>query len=122
MSVRKKAKGYRPCIDFRYLDKTSLKNKYHFPKINHTLLRVEGSNKLSSLGSVSDYNQVIILPTDQHKATFKEPWGTYMFDQMPSELKSVEDTFQRAMAHVLSYFTMLYLDDIIIYLKLLKHT
>ena len=40
-----------------------------------------------------------------------------MFDQMPSGLRSAEATFQRAMAPDLSYFTMIYIDDIIVYFK-----
>ena len=94
-----------------------MKDKFPFTKMNNTLQRVGVSNNMSFLGSVSGYNQVITLPINQHKATFKAPWGTYMFDHMPSRLKSAKATFQRAMAPDLSYFTMIYIDDIIVCFK-----
>ena len=62
-----------------------------------------------------------ILPTNQLEATSKAPWGTYLYDQIPSESWSAEATFQRSMAPDLSYSAMIYIDDIIFYFKTHKH-
>ena len=45
----------------------------------------------------SGYNQVLVLPSDQHKTTFTTPWGTFMYVKIPFGLMNVGATFQRAM-------------------------
>ena len=93
VSLTKKAKGCRLCIDFRYLGKTSMKYKYPFPKINHPMPRVGVSYKISLHDSVSGYHQMIPLHINQHEDIFKVPWNNYMFDQMLPGLRNAEDTF-----------------------------
>lgn len=117
MSLRKKEKGHRLCMDFRYLDQPSLKNKYLFPKIDHTLQRVGVYNRMSLHDSFSGYHQMIPLQINQLKEFFMFPWSKYMFNQKLPGLKSAGDTFRRTMAHVCNFFTMVYLDDIIICFK-----
>jgi hypothetical protein len=45
----------------------------------------------------SSYNQINILPTDQHKTSFIFPWGSFAYQKPPFGLKNVGETFQRAM-------------------------
>ena len=40
-----------------------------------------------------DYNQIEILPSDQHKMEFIFPWGTFSYRKLPSSLKNVGMTF-----------------------------
>ena len=91
-----------------------MKYKYPYPKINHPIKWVETSNKMSLHDSVSGCHQMIPLPINQHKAIFKVPWRNYIFDQMLPGLRGVEDAFQRTMAPIFNFFTMIYIDDIII--------
>ena len=60
---------------------------------------------------------VISLQINQHKDIFKIPWNNYLFDQMLPRLWSAEDTFQRAMPLVFNFFSMIYIDDILICFK-----
>ena len=46
------------------------------------------------------YNQINILPEDQHKMTFICLWGTFAFKKLPFGLKNVGATFQWAMSYV----------------------
>ena len=49
VSVRKKTGEIRLCIDFRDLNKDSLKDNYPLPKMDHILQRVVGSRRISFL-------------------------------------------------------------------------
>ena len=63
----------RLCIDFRNLNKASLKDNYPLPKVDHILQRVVGSKRISLLDVFSGYDQVLVLPSDQHKTAFTTP-------------------------------------------------
>ena len=54
--VRKKIGEIRLCIDFRNLNKASLKDNYPLPKMDHILQRVVGSTRISLLDGFSGYN------------------------------------------------------------------
>jgi hypothetical protein len=47
----------------------------------------------------SGYNQISILPADQHKTTFICPWGTFAYRKLPFGLKNVGATFQHTMSY-----------------------
>ena len=64
----------------------------------------------------SGYNQIEILPTDQHKMTFIFPWGTFAYRELPFGLKNAGATFQRAMSyafHDIKHIVEPYLDDLL---------
>ena len=67
----------------------------------------------------SHYNQIAMHPDDREKTTFTTPWGTFMYDKIPSGLINVGATFQRAMD--ISFvgekekFVVIYLDDITVF-------
>ena len=122
VSVRKKTGEIRLCIDFRNLNRASLKDNYPLPKMDHILQRAVGSKIISLLEGFSGYNQVLVLPSDQHKTDFTTPWGTFMYVKMPFGLMNGGATFQRAMDIAFSedifYFIIIYLDDITIFSKI----
>ena len=63
----------------------------------------------------SEYNQIDILPSYQHKTTFIFPWGTFAYRKLPFGLKNVGATFQRSMSydfHDIKHFVEPYLDDL----------
>ena len=97
VSVRKKTGEIKLCIDFRNTNRASLKDNYPLPKMDHILQRVVGSKRISLLDGFSGYNQVLVLPSDQHKTSFTIPWGTFMYVKMPFGLMNAGATFQRAM-------------------------
>eukprot|EP00253_Pinus_taeda_P014994 PITA_14994 len=57
--VRNKTGEIHLCIDFRNLNKVSLKDNYPLPKMDHILQRVVGSSRISLLDGYSGYNQIL---------------------------------------------------------------
>ena len=94
--IRKKNGEIRISIDFKNLNKVSLKDNYPLPKMDHILQRVVGSQRLSMLDGFSGYNQVLVHPEDQEKTLFTTPCGTFMYEKMPFGLMNAGATFQRA--------------------------
>jgi hypothetical protein len=117
--VRKKSGEIRLCVDFRNLNRVSLKDNYPLPKMDHILQKVVGSQKISMLDGFSGYNQIMVHPDDQEKTTFTTPWGTFMYAKMPFGLMNAGENFQRAMdiafADEKDKFIVIYLDDITVY-------
>jgi len=91
--VRKKNGEIRLCIDFRNLNRVSLKDNYPLPKMDHILQRVVGSQRMSMLDGFSGYNQIAVHPDDQEKTVFTTPWGTFMYAKIPFGLINAGATF-----------------------------
>ena len=76
---------------------------------------------LSLLDSFSGYNQVLVSPVDQLTNTFRTPWGTYSYRNMPFGLINVGATFQREMdatfRGLINHFVIVYLDDVTVFSK-----
>ena len=81
--VRKKNGEIRICIDFRNLNKASLKDNYPLPKMDTILQNIVGSQIMSMLDGFSGYNHILVHPDDQEKTSFTTPWGTFMYAKMP---------------------------------------
>ena len=117
--TRNKNGEIRLCIDFRNLNRVSLKDNYPLPKMDHILQKVVGSHRISTLDGFSGYNQILVHLDDQKKIVFTTPWGTFMYAKMPFGLMNVGATFQHAMDITLSEekdkFVVIYLDDIIVF-------
>lgn len=71
--VRKKTGETCLCIDFRNLNKVSLKENYPIPKMDHILQRVVVSSMMSFLDGYSGYSQILVHPNDQEKTAFMTP-------------------------------------------------
>jgi hypothetical protein len=82
-------------MDFKILNRVSLKDNYHQPKIDQMFQKVVGFEKMSMLDSVSGYNQVRMNPKDILKTTFTTMWGTFAHVRMPFELVNIRATSQR---------------------------
>jgi hypothetical protein len=120
--VRKKSGDIRICIDFRNLNRASLKDNYLVPAMEQILQSVYGSVMLSLLDGFSGYNQVLVAKEDLLKTTLRTKWGTYAYDKMPFGIINVGATFQWAMdiafRGLINKFVVVYLDDIIVYSKI----
>jgi hypothetical protein len=80
-------------IDFRNLNKVSLKDNYPLPKMDHILQKVVGSSRISLLEGFSGYNQILVHPYYQEKTMFTTPWGTFMYVKIPFGLMNDGATF-----------------------------
>jgi hypothetical protein len=114
--VRNKSGEIRLCVDFRNMNRVSLKDNYPLPKMDHILQKVVGSQNMSTLDGFSKYNQIMVHPGDQEKTTFTTPWGTFMYAKMPFGLMNEGETFQMDMDITFvdekDKFIHIYLDDI----------
>jgi ribonuclease HI len=119
--VRKKSGEIRLCVDFRNLNKSSLKDNYPLPKMDHVLEKVVGANRMSMIDGFSGYNQIAVNEKDKEKTAFTTPWGTFMYEKMPFGLMNAGATFQRAMDIAFvgerDRFVVIYLDDLTVFSK-----
>jgi len=75
VTTRKKTREIRLCVDFKNLNKVSLKGNYPLPKMDHILQRAVGSSRISLLDGFSGYNQILVQPEDQAKTDLPLPGG-----------------------------------------------
>lgn len=117
--VRKKDGTIRFCIDYRRLNKVTVRDMYPLPRLDHTLDSLSGMVWFSTMDCVSGYWQILMHPDDVEKTAFATHRGLYQFKVMPFGLVNAPMTFQRAMDVILSglkyEICLCYLDDIIVF-------
>ena len=90
------------CIDYRELNKATLKYHFPLPFIDQVLDTLAGKKYFSFLDGFSGYNQIRVAPEDQENTTFTCPWGTYAYKVLPFCLCNAPATFQRAILGIFS--------------------
>jgi hypothetical protein len=121
LPVRKAIGQIRLCVDFRALNRVTI--KYHFPLPNMEMIlqQVVGSQMTSLLDDFSSYNQIKVKRKDKYKTTFITRWGTFSYERMPFGLSNASATFQRAMQiafdGLIGKIIQIYLDDLKVYSK-----
>ncbi|KAK3544947.1 hypothetical protein QTP86_029196, partial [Hemibagrus guttatus] len=117
--VAKKDGGLRPCIDYRALNKITVKFRYPLPLVPAALERLRGATVFSKLDLRSAYNLIRIREGDEWKTAFVTPTGHYEYLVMPYGLANAPSVFQDFMHEVLRdflhRFVLVYIDDILIY-------
>ena len=91
--VGKKNGEIRLCVDIRNLNRSSKKDNYPLPNMEHILQRFIGSSRMSMIDGFSAYNHISVLPEDREKTTFTTPWGTFMYARIPFGLMNAGPTF-----------------------------
>ena len=81
--VPKKDGSLRFCIDYRWLNKITVKNRYPLPLPEELFDQLGSARVFSKIDLWSRYWQMPVKPGDVHKTAFKTRWGLYEFLVMP---------------------------------------
>ena len=117
--VKKKDGTPRFCVDYRDLNRVTVKDSYPIPYQTDLMDSISNAKYFSSLDLASGYWQIKLDEDAKSKSAFVTRFGLYQFNVMPFGLTNAPATFQRLMDLVLAGLTwiecMVYLDDIIIF-------
>nr|GEV95157.1 reverse transcriptase [Tanacetum cinerariifolium] len=107
------------CIDYRDLNKVTVKNHYPLPRIDELFDQLQGSSIYSKIDLRSGYHQLRVREDDIPMTVFKTRYGHYELQAMPFGLTNAPAVFMDLTNLVcksyLDKFIIVFTDDILIY-------
>ena len=118
---RKPDRSFRLCVDYWGLNNITIKNRYVLPLIGESLDRLGRAKQFTQLDLTNAYHRMRIREGDEWKTAFRTRYGHFEYQVMPFGLSNAPATFQgyvnKILAEKLDIFVIVYLDDILIYIK-----
>lgn len=119
---KKDTTNLRLCVDYREVNKLTLKNRYLVPSIDLLLDRIRGARFFTRIDLRETFHLIRIRQGDEWKTAFRTPFGLYEFNVMPFGLCNAPATFQAYIDHAMQGLEnelVVYLDDILIHAETL---
>ena len=117
--MKTKDGSLRLCIDYKQLNRVTIRNQYPLPKIDELFDQLQGSRVYSKIDLMSGYHQLRVQENDVPKTTFRTRYGHYEFQVMPFGLTNASAAFLDLMNRVfqpyLDRFVLVFIDDILVY-------
>ena len=120
--VKKKDGTLRLCVDYRQLNKMTMKNRYSLPRIDDLFDQLKGASVFSKIDLRSGYHQLRIKNANVHKTAFRTRYGHYEFLVMSFGLTNAPraafmDLMNCVFRSYVDQFFVVFIDDILMYSK-----
>jgi len=119
--VKKKDGSMMLCVDYRQLNKVTIKNRYPLPRIDDFIDQLVGAEVFSKIDLRSGYHQIRVKAEDISKTAFRTRYGHYEYFVMPFGVSNVPGVFMEYMNRIfhpfLDCFVVVFIDDILVYSK-----
>ena len=117
--MKKKNGSLRLCIDYRQLNRVTIRNQYPLHRIDELFDQLQGSRVYSKIDLRLGYHQLRVQDNDVPKTAFRTCYGHYEFLVMPFGLTDAPEDFMDLMNRVfqpyLDRFVIVFIDDILVY-------
>ena len=117
--MKKKDGSLRLCIDYRKLNRVTIRNQYPLPRIDELFNQLQGSRVYSKIDLRSGYHKLRVQEGDVPKTAFRTRYGHYEFLVMSFGLTNASAPFMDLMNQVfhpyLDRFVIVFIYDILVY-------